>query len=68
MGQETISQLFKPFYANDTGVGAGSGFAAVYGFVKQCGGGIDVRSQPHNETTFRLFLPSQILGLEVGNP
>ncbi len=57
MGQEAISHLFEPFYTREPGVGAGVGLAAVYGFVKQCGGDIDVRSEPEKGTTFCLYLP-----------
>src|SRR6202040_3484760 len=57
MRQAAISHLFEPFNTRDTGVGAGLGLAAVYGFVKQCGGDIEVRSQPEMGTTFRLYLP-----------
>jgi two-component system cell cycle sensor histidine kinase/response regulator CckA len=59
MGQEAISHLFEPFYSKEAGVGAGLGLAAVYGLVKQCGGDIEVRSQPGKGTTFRLYLPRQ---------
>ena len=59
MDQEAISHLFEPFYTKETGVGTGMGLAAVYGFVKQCGGDIEVRSRPEKGTTFRLYLPTQ---------
>ncbi len=68
MDEEALSHLFEPFYTNDTCVGAGLELAAVYGFVKQSGGDIDVRSQPKKGTTFRLYLPKHVRGLEVGNP
>ena len=58
MSQEAIGHLFEPFHTKDAAVGAGLGLAAVYGFVKQCGGDIEVRSQPNKGTTFRIFLPS----------
>ena len=67
MDQEAISHLFEPFYTKEAGVGAGMGLAAVYGFVKQCGGDIEVKSQPDKGTTFRLYLPREGGGLEFGH-
>jgi signal transduction histidine kinase len=57
MSQDEISHLFEPFYTKKAGVGAGLGLAAVYGFVKQCGGDIEVRSVVGEGTTFRLYFP-----------
>jgi PAS domain S-box-containing protein len=68
MGQQAISHLFEPFNTKDGGVGAGLGLAAVYGFVKQCGGDIDVRSRPEKGTTFCLYLPRESDGVEKGKP
>ena len=50
--------LFEPFYSSKAfSAGSGLGLAAVYGFIKQCGGDIAVQSVPHEGTTFRLYLP-----------
>jgi two-component system, cell cycle sensor histidine kinase and response regulator CckA len=57
MDQEAMSRLFEPFYTKEVELGTGMGLAAVYGFVKQSGGEIEVRSQPNMGTTFRLYLP-----------
>ncbi len=57
MDREEFSHLLEPFYTKEAGVGAGLGLAAFYGFVKQCGGDVDVRSQPDVGTTFHIYLP-----------
>jgi len=59
MDTEVISHLFEPFYSKAAGLSAGLGLAAIYGYVKQCGGDIEVRSQPYKGTTFRLYLPRE---------
>jgi signal transduction histidine kinase len=65
MGQEAISHLFEPFNTHEAGVGAGLGLAALYGFVKQCCGDVEVRSQPDEGTTLRLYFPRDVTNSEV---
>lgn len=58
MDEETVGHLFEPFYSSKkASSGSGLGLAAVYGFVKQCGGDIAVQSVRHVGTTFCLYLP-----------
>lgn len=58
MSAETISRAFEPFYTTKpAGVGTGLGLSMVYGFVKQSGGGIDIRSRLGEGTTIRLIFP-----------
>ena len=58
MSSETISRAFEPFYTTKpAGVGTGLGLSMVYGFVKQSGGGIDIKSKLGEGTTVRLILP-----------
>jgi signal transduction histidine kinase len=58
MDEESLVRLFEPFYSSKNfGSDSGLGLAAVYGFVKQCGGDIEVQSVLHEGTTFRLYLP-----------
>jgi signal transduction histidine kinase len=66
MDKAAISHLFEPFYTKEASVGAGMGLAAVFGFVKQSGGDIEVSSQPGMGTTFRLYLPKDIGSLGAG--
>jgi len=56
MDVETVDHLFDPF-VRQLGSGSGLGLAAVYGFVKQCGGDVAVESVLNKGTTFRLYFP-----------
>jgi PAS domain S-box-containing protein len=58
MTPEVRAHLFEPFFTTrPTGQGSGLGLAAVYGVVRQCGGAIEVDSQPGEGATFRLWFP-----------
>jgi len=53
--------MFEPFVSTKVGVpGAGLGLAAVYGTVRQAGGGIVAESGADGGTTIRILLPRAV--------
>ena len=58
MDQETRRHMFEPFFTTKPlGQATGLGLSAVYGFVVQTGGFVDVASAPGDGTTVSLHLP-----------
>jgi signal transduction histidine kinase len=57
MDEETLQQVFDPFFTTDKESGTGMGLATVHGIVTSAGGLIQCESEPGEGTTFTLYLP-----------
>ena len=57
MSREVQDRLFEPYFSTKGVRGAGCGLAAVFGIVRQAGGGIAVSSRPGHGSRFRIWLP-----------
>ncbi len=58
MDQEMLAHAFEPFFTSkEFGSGSGLGLSMVYGFVRQSGGGIRIRSRLGEGTEVALVLP-----------
>ncbi len=59
MSPETAARAFEPFYTTkEVGKGTGLGLSQVYGFIKQSGGEVTIRTEPGEGTAISIYLPA----------
>ncbi len=55
---DNMKQIFEPFFSTKkVGEGTGLGLALCYGIIQQHNGTIEVTSEPHIQTSFKIRLP-----------
>ena len=69
MSADVLEHLFEPFFTTKApGKGTGLGLSVIHGIVKQCGGFVQVRSEPGRGAAFTLYFPRIAAEETAGQP
>ncbi|NKC32157.1 PAS domain S-box protein [Falsiroseomonas selenitidurans] len=69
MPPEVAARAFEPFFTTkEVGQGSGLGLSMVYGFIKQSGGQVTIRSAPGAGTAVSIYLPIALHGVPAPPP
>lgn len=60
MAPEVLERAFEPFFTTKEGRGTGLGLSTIYGFARQSGGSVAIKSAPDAGTTVNLYLPREM--------
>ena len=66
MSADVVAHAFEPFFTTKSmGAGTGLGLSMVYGFAKQAGGQVRIRSQEGVGTSVAIHLPRNLMAMEA---